>query len=205
MLSPQLLQPVSQLSAPLPQLVLHRQQSPLVLSDLCDELGRPLQDDHLGRFVVACHRWDFVPQNHEAHLQLVPSLPLQHIVSPTFVVVVLSVRPRAPAPAAAARPGRRAGDLRLDPFHGRLLAGRRGLLGGVVVLLDVDVGAFEHQRGGFRALGHLSPVYRHHVDLFILLLRRLFFFWGKIRTFVRKCWWSLKLLLLPHLLLSTSY
>lgn len=182
MWSPELLQPLLQLSAPLPQFIFLCQQLPLLLSDLHDELRRLLQDHHLRRFFIVGHRWDLVPQNHEAHLQLVSPLPLQHVVSPALVVV-LALRFRAPAPAPAALPRCRAAALRLHTFL-------RGLLGSVVVLVDVDVRAFEDQRGGVGPPRWLSPVHCHHIDLFLFLIV-IFLFWEKQgKTFWCKYKWS---------------
>lgn len=64
-------------------------QSVSLILQAIDTVPGLLQDHHLGRFVIVQQLGHIIAQAHKAVLQLITSLPLHHIVSPSPLLLVL--------------------------------------------------------------------------------------------------------------------
>lgn len=157
-------------------MLLQRDEFLFVFLHANDAFRRLFKYHHLGSLLVVGHVGNFVSQREEAQLELVPPLPLEHVMSPALIVVLRVRSPGTRAfsvmanllkhPAAAA--------LEPNPLDRGLLASR-GWVGGVIMLVNVNVTPFEDDGALMRrarlGLSHrLSLFHRHDVDFLLVLV-----------------------------------
>lgn len=138
-------------------------------------LRRLLEYHHFSSFLVVRHVRNDVSQREETQLEFVPPLPLEHVMSPPFIVIL---RVRCPGARAFSVVANVFKDpyvaVEFNPLDCRLLV-PRGWRSGVVVLVNINVTPLENdgalmRRVSVRLLHRLSLLHRDNVDFLLLLV-----------------------------------
>lgn len=138
-------------------------------------LGGLLEYHHFGSFLVVRHVRNYVPQREETQLELIPPLPLEHVMSPPFIVILRVRCPGTRAFSVVANLFKRPNvALEFNPLDCRLLA-PRGWGSGVIVLVNINVTPLEDDGALMRCvrvrLSHRpSLLHRDNVDFLLLFV-----------------------------------
>lgn len=133
------------------------------------------KDHHFGGLLVVGYVGNFVSQREEALLELVPPLPFEHVMSPPLIVILRVRRPGTRAFSVMANLLKHpAAALESNPFDRGLLV-PRGWVGGVIMLVNINVTPFEDDGALMRRvrLGlsrRLSFFHGHDVDFLLFLV-----------------------------------
>lgn len=134
-----------------------------------------LEYHHFGSFLVVRHVRNYVPQREETQFELIPPLPLEHVMSPPFIVILRVRCPGTRAFSVVANLFKRPNvTLEFNPLDCRLLV-LRGWGGCVVVLVNINVTPLEDDGALMRCVGvrlphRLSLLHRDNVDFLLLFV-----------------------------------